>query len=148
MEYGEILANLAPCGLSCSKCVAYADGEIRATSEKLLRLLGYFDRYAERFSDFLPVFRNYAQFRKMLTHFSQAGCQGCRNGTCGYPDCGVAPCSREKGVDFCSQCDEFPCAKTNFDPDLKDRWLKMNSRMRDIGVEAYYEETRDMPRYS
>lgn len=148
MEDNEILSRLAPCGLDCSKCVGFADGNIRETSEKLLHLLGNFDRYAERFSGFLPVFRNYTQFKEVLTHFSQAGCQGCRNGACGYPDCGVVSCYRDKGVDFCFQCDEFPCDKTNFDPDLKQRWLKMNRRMKEIGVEAYFEETRDMPRYA
>jgi len=52
-----------------------------------------------------------------------------------------------KGVDFCFQCDEFPCEKTNFDPDLKRRWFQMNTRMKEIGVEAYFEETKDLPRY-
>lgn len=34
-----------------------------------------------------------------------------------------------------------------FDPNLKQRWLKMNIRMKEIGVEAYFEETRNLPRY-
>jgi len=71
----------------------------------------------------------------------------CREGTCKYPDCGVIECYKTKGVDFCFQCDEFPCDKTNFDPDLKRRWIKMNKKMQEIGVEAYYEKTRNMPRY-
>ena len=36
---------------------------------------------------------------------------------------------------------------TNFDSDLHDRWIKMNRRMKDIGVEAYFLETKDLPRY-
>ena len=31
--------------------------------------------------------------------------------------------------------------------DLHRRWLEMNNRMREIGVEAYYDETKDLPRY-
>ena len=56
-------------------------------------------------------------------------------------------CYQEKGVDFCFQCDEFPFEKTNFDPDLKRRWIEINDRMRKLGVEAYYAETRDQCRY-
>jgi hypothetical protein len=147
MQYKEILTVLAPCGLNCRKCFAYSDGEIRIFSTKLQELLGSFDRYAERFSVFLPVFKNYPPFKELLAYFTQADCNGCRKGACKYPNCGVITCYREKGVDFCFQCDEFPCEKTNFDPDLKGRWIKMNNRMKEIGVESYFEETKDLPRY-
>ncbi len=114
---------------------------------ELLRLLGAFDRYAERFSFFLRVFENYPAFKELLMHFSQAECGGCRNGEHRYQNCGVAYCTERKGVDFCAQCNEFPCSNTNFDPNLKEKWLKMNGRMKEIGVEAYFEETKNQPRY-
>jgi len=148
MEYKEILNILAPCGLSCRKCLFYIDGEIRAHCMELRKLLGDFDRYAERFSDFIhPIFGNYPAFRDLLTYFVQSDCSGCRKGTCKYSRCGVITCYQQKGVDFCFLCDEFPCEKTNFDPDLKRRWIHMNKRMKLIGVEAYYQETKDLSRY-
>jgi hypothetical protein len=147
MEYEDILRELAPCGLSCRKCMAYREGDIRRTSEELQRLLGSFDRYAERFSGFLPVFGNYPAFKELLAHFTQADCAGCRSGQCKYPNCTVMKCHHEKGVDFCGQCDEFPCDKTTFDPDLKRRWIEMGTRIREIGVEGYCEQTKDLPRY-
>jgi hypothetical protein len=147
MEYEEILQCLAPCGLSCEKCVAYAQGGVGKHSRELQKLLGSFDRYAERFSAFLPVFTNYPAFKEMLAFFAQPDCKGCRSGVCKYPNCGVMTCYQSKGVDFCFQCDEFPCEKTNFDPDLHRRWIQMNNRMKEIGVQAYFEETKDLPRY-
>lgn len=147
MKYEDILHELAPCGLNCRKCVAFRDGDIRKTSEQMQRLLGSFDLYAERFSRFAPVFVNYPAFKELLAHFAQADCRGCRSGQCRYPNCGVMACHTDKGVDFCFQCDEFPCDKTNFDPDLKRRWMQMGSRMKEVGVEAYHEETKDAPRY-
>lgn len=147
MEYNEILNILSPCGLNCKKCIAYTEGEIKFHCNKLKELLGSFDKYAERFSTFMPVFKNYPSFMEMLNHFIHSDCKGCRNGDCKYPNCGVAPCSKNKGVDFCYQCDEFPCERSNFDPDLKERWIQMNSLMKEIGAEAYYEETKDLPRY-
>ncbi|HVN96522.1 MAG TPA: DUF3795 domain-containing protein [Syntrophorhabdaceae bacterium] len=149
MEYDGVLKLLAPCGLNCSKCMAFADGDIKKHAEKLKELLGSFDVYAERFSGFSPVFNNYPQFKELLEHFAQAGCRSCRTGACGfYSNCGVAACFRDKGVDFCFQCGEFPCDRTNFDTHLRERWINMNTRMKEIGVEKYYEEIKDKARYS
>ena len=148
MTYDAILAILAPCGLNCAKCQAYSAGEIRKHAAELKRLLGSFDSYAVRFSKFMPTFKNYPPFKELLAHFSEADCKGCRQGDCKYPNCGVSSCYRKKGVDFCFQCNEFPCTKTNFDPDLHTRWLSMNRRMKEVGVEAYFEETRNVSRYA
>ncbi len=147
MTYDEIKKILAPCGLNCKKCQMYEDGEIRHHAAEMKRLLAAFDGYAERFSRFLPVYKRYPEFKELLAHFSQANCKGCRQGDCKYPNCGVAKCYKSKGVDFCFQCREFPCAKSNFDPNLHERWIRMGTRMKEIGVEAYYEETQDKPRY-
>ncbi len=147
MKYKEILEILAPCGLNCTKCMAFTNGEIKKSAIELKRLLGAFDNYAQRFTRFAPVFENYPSFKKLLEYFAQAGCKGCRNGECLYPNCGVASCYKKKRVDFCFQCDEFPCTKSNFDPNLKERWIKMNNLMKQKGVEAYFEESKDLPRY-
>ncbi|MBN2411164.1 DUF3795 domain-containing protein [candidate division KSB1 bacterium] len=147
MDYNNILKILAPCGLNCEKCMGFYNGLIKKHSIELKNLLGSFDQYAKRFSEFIPVFKNYPQFKELLDFLTQGDCPGCRSGACRYPDCGVIKCYQEKGVDFCFQCDEFPCDKTNFDPDLKQRWLSMNKRMQEIGVEGYYEETKNLPRY-
>ena len=147
LDHEDILAHLAPCGLDCSKCFAYSEGEIKLLSARLKNLLGAFDKYAQRFSKFLPVFANYPTFKILLSHLAQADCRGCRNGDCKYPNCGVTGCPRMKGVDFCFQCGKFPCERTHFDPDLKQRWIQMNVRMKEIGVKAYFDETNGLPRY-
>jgi hypothetical protein len=147
LDYEEILTHLAPCGLDCSKCFAYSEGEIKLVSRIVESLLGSFDIYAERFSKFLPVFANYSSFKLLLSYLAHGDCLGCRKGTCKHPDCKIIRCYKIKGVDFCFQCKEFPCGKTNFDPDLKRRWIEMNRRMKEIGIEAYFEETKDLPRY-
>jgi hypothetical protein len=147
MEYTHILSDLAPCGLSCRKCFANNRGDIVTLSRQLQERLAGFGVYAERFSDFLPAFKEYPAFQALLDHFAEGHCDGCRQGGCLFPNCGVTTCYREKAVEFCFQCDEFPCNHTNFDPHLERRWRQMNERMREIGVEAYHEETRDRPRY-
>lgn len=143
-----LLSVLAPCGLNCRKCMAFLNGEIKTSATALQKMLGSFDDYALRFTRFAPVFENYPAFKELLAHFANAGCRGCRSGECLYPNCGVAACYKRKGVDFCFQCDEFPCERSSFDPDLKERWIKMNMQMKQKGVDAYYTETKDLPRYA
>jgi hypothetical protein len=147
MKHKDILDKLAPCGLNCYKCFANSEGRIRETSTKLKSFLGSFDIYAERFSSFLPIFKKYPSFKALLTYLAEENCPGCRKGSCLYPDCGVRDCYKEKKIHFCFQCDEFPCEKINFDDHLKQRWIKINKTMREIGVESYYQETKDLPRY-
>jgi hypothetical protein len=143
----HILDVLAPCGLNCAKCMSFAEGDIKKNALELKALLGAFDNYAQRFRRFAPVFENYPAFKELLDFFAQADCRGCRKGDCLYPNCGVAACYKDKGVDFCFQCDEFPCEKNNFDPNLRQRWIKMNTLMKEKGIEAYFAESKDWPRY-
>ncbi|WP_319469727.1 C-GCAxxG-C-C family (seleno)protein [uncultured Pseudodesulfovibrio sp.] len=144
-----IKSRLAPCGLSCGKCLAYADGSIRQLSAGLASELGdNFGVYAQRFAGMNPVFREYASFRKLLDYLSQGTCTGCRETGCLFKDCKVPSCVRENGVDYCHQCGEFPCDRHGMPDGLAPRWLVNNEKMRDIGVDAWFDGCREKPRYS
>jgi hypothetical protein len=150
MNYKEIKDRLAPCGLHCGKCFAFVDGDIKKHSNELKTQLGNFDVYAERFVDLLgePVFNNYSNFKGMLTHFASGNCKGCRKEMCKlFKNCNVRTCTEEKGVDYCFQCSEFPCSNTGFDENLYKRSVTINKRMKNIGVENYYDEIKEKPRY-
>jgi len=147
MRYTKILDELAPCGLNCRKCLFNSKGKIKLLSSSLQECFGSFDNYAKRFSTFQPVFNNYPNFKTLLDFLSKVECDGCRSGKCEYPNCGVFQCYSKKGIDFCFQCKEFPCDTTNFDDDLKRRWLLMNNKMKEIGVKHYYQEMKNTPRY-
>lgn len=150
MTYSEILNQLGPCGLNCSKCFAFVDGKINKLSAELKGNLGNFDVYAERFVDLLdaPVFKKYPDFKEILNHFSNTKCKGCRNDECKlFTACKVKQCSKNHSVDFCYQCIEFPCHKNGFDEHLEKRWLTIQNKMKELGVEEYYNEIKDLPRY-
>lgn len=149
MDKNEILNNLGACGINCQKCFAYEKGDIHHHSNELRRLLGDFDVYAQRFVELLGEkrFKLYPEFKEMLQMLTESACKGCRQGECMLKDCGVIKCHKEKGVDFCFECDEFPCDKSNFDEHLKNRWISINRRMQEIGIEKYYEEIKNLPRY-
>lgn len=150
MDYEFIKSRLAPCGLHCGKCFAFADGDIVDLSNRLKESLGNFDVYAERFVTLLnePVFSKYGDFKTLLNHLSTPKCKGCRKEKCIlFQSCKVRECSEEKNVDFCFQCKDFPCENTGFDKHLHRRSVNINLRMKEIGVEAYYNEIKNKPRY-
>lgn len=142
-----ILKELAPCGLDCSRCARYKDGEIRRLAAELIERLEGFEKVAPKIGDFIPALKNYPQFQDILTFFTQADCTGCRYGESPFPLCAAKTCFREKGVDFCFQCDEYPCERNRFHPELDSHWRYSNDRMKEIGIEAYYHEQKTKPRY-
>ncbi len=146
----NLLDKIGPCGLLCEKCFAYANGSIKHHAQQLKSHLGEFDNYAKRFVTLLdePTFGKYGDFKDMLELFTQGGCQGCRKQDCHlFKDCKVKLCYKEKEVDYCFQCADFPCDNTGFDDNLKQRWLKINNKIREIGLENYYDEIKDKARY-
>ncbi len=146
----EILNKLGPCGLSCDKCFAHIDGKIKYHSDQLKKYLGNFDVYAERFVELIdaPVFKKYPDFKEVLEFFTNVECKGCRKEHCKlFKACNVRNCHEEKGVDYCFQCDEFPCSNTGFDEHLHKRSVNINKRMKDIGIEAYFKEIEEKSRY-
>lgn len=150
MDYNQIKQRLAPCGLHCGKCFAFTAGDIALQSKLLKQSLGNFDVYAQRFVDLLeePEFKKYPDFKDMLSLLANAQCTGCRNEKCKlFKNCKVRECHENKAVDFCFQCLDFPCKNTGFDEHLEKRSVNSNMRMKEIGVEAYYNEIKDKPRY-
>ena len=150
MANEQIKASVAPCGLNCEKCFAHVDGDIRRYSLKLKEKLGNFESYAKRYETLLdnPIFKKYPDFKKMLDYFALENCKGCRNEQCKlFKSCGVRSCHQEKQIDFCYQCDEFPCNNTNFDESLYKVWVRINEKIKKIGIEQYYEEAKIRPRY-
>ena len=151
MDHEKIKASLAPCGLCCETCFAHVDGDIRRYSLKLKEKLGNFHINAERFETLLgdPIFKKYPDFKEMLDYFASENCRGCRNEQCKlFKDCGVRVCHQENGIDFCHQCDLFPCDKTHFDDGLYKGWVLINEKIREVGLEKFYEKARTRPRYA
>ncbi len=145
-----IKESIAPCGLCCETCFAHVDGDIRKYSIKLKEKLGNFHISAKRFETLLenPIFKKYAEFKEMLDYFAQKNCNGCRNEQCKiFKNCGVRKCHQERKLEFCYQCESFPCDKTNFDPGLYQGWMAINEIIRKKGIKTYYDNTRKKPRY-
>ena len=138
------------CGICCEKCFAFKNGKIKHHSKKLKGYLGNFDIYAKRFTSLLnePKFEKYTDFKLMLDFFSDVNCEGCRKTECQlYENCQVKDCIKNKNIDFCFQCTEFPCKRTGFDGHLEQRWIKINEKLKEIGLEKFHSETKNISRY-
>lgn len=141
-------SRLAPCGLSCGHCLAYAEGPIREAASRLVDGLGpNFAAYAERFEGMNPIFKKYGEFSQFLEFLSKGSCQGCREKGCLFEACKIPECVREQGVDYCFQCGEFPCDRHGMPAGLATRWQTNNETMAKIGVEAWFNGCNERPRY-
>jgi hypothetical protein len=80
MTEPKILEALSPFGLSCEKCFAHIDGDIRNLSIQLKEKLGNFEIYAKQFEilEGNPIFKKYSDFKQMLNYFASKDCKGCR----------------------------------------------------------------------
>lgn len=147
MGKSEVISKLSVCGLDCSRCADYENGEIRELSSKLSELLIGYERLAKMKAEGNPIFKGYPEFAQILRQFAQGSCGGCRSDNVRCPiDCQAKTCCRERKIDFCFECEEFPCDK-QFEGKLRERWIERNIRMKQIGVENYYFEQGKLSRY-
>ena len=146
-NYKQIIKEIAPCGIDCSRCVSYIDGDIAKLCQSLLDHLSGFEKMAGMMKNFEPLFNNYENFIALLTHFSKASCPGCRNGAIGNTMCAAKDCHKTEQVDFCFQCPHYPCTKNHFNDKLHHKWLANNNAMKENGVEAFYTKQKSLPRY-
>ncbi len=120
--------NLAPdkklaavCGLFCPSCTAFI-----GTNEDPARL------------EFLA--------RQMTRNIDELSCEGCRSGKRSFfceNFCKMTKCAAEKGIDFCSECSDYPCAELkNFQEQMPHRielWDSLKS-IKESGYEKWFNE--------
>jgi hypothetical protein len=122
------------CGLYCDLCAQRARIPRRAQSlrESMVRE-GY-----EFWGKEIPGFTD---FWKFLTNLGdpEKACPGCRqNG--GPPFCTIRKCVREKGLELCVECEEYPCRRINAIAEGYPTLLSEGKRIKKIGVDAWIEE--------
>lgn len=141
MDKSEIIKKVAPCSLMCHTCSAYNDGIICASAKTLLK---YLEGIKEFYEVHMPdAVESYNNFEGVLSIYAGASCSGCRstehNG-CSIEGCFLLECTKNHGVDFCGECNEFPCKKTQgiFEEIVYRQWLEGNQQIREYGIEAFW----------
>jgi len=95
----------------------------------------------EHWGQEIPGFKEFWKFLSGLGEF-EAKCS-CRNGKCGPPFCGIRKCAREKGVDVCVFCEEYPCGRILGIAKGYPMLLADGKRMKEIGMEAWIKEQEE-----
>ncbi len=148
MDHDQLLAVLSPCGLDCSRCVSSASGVVRQGAEALAAKLAGFAAKAPLFAAHAPALAHWAEFEAVLAFLQEGACTGCRTpGASRNGACRVKDCVRERAVDFCFQCPDYPCADHGLFPPLAAKWRVAQDFMREHGVEAWWHDQATRPRY-
>lgn len=125
------------CGLYCGLCTVRARTPRQA--EALRRTMAK-DGY-EFWAKDIPGFQEFWAFLTRLSDLSKA-CPGCRQGG-GPPFCGIRKCARERGVDVCVDCQDYPCHRIEAIAQGYPTLIADGKRMKQIGLDAWLAEQRE-----
>ena len=132
------LTHVTYCGLYCRLCSNLARIPQQSSAlQETLRKEGweYFGQYCVS---------NFKEFWTALGELSQTGttCKSCRGG-CGDPDCAIRECARERNMELCSSCIEYPCEHIT---NLARRYPNLipdGRRQQEIGLDRWINEQEE-----
>lgn len=118
---------ISVCGLNCIKCDMYqaAHGDKKLQKE---------------------IVEWFKTKRNQTIRPEQIKCKGCRGSLDNHwsSDCKMMLCARKKGMQYCFECEEFPCEEVNkFASDgvpHHKKTVENAKRMKEIGIEAWIKE--------
>jgi hypothetical protein len=100
------MAKIAYCGLDCEVC-DQRTREKRETARKLRNFVPEMNLYVKYLGD--PRYEGWPRFKEVLDAIAEhPECPGCQQDG-GLPDCRVRNCARERAIEFCYKCRDFPC---------------------------------------
>lgn len=151
----DILNAIAPCSMFCSTCTGCQYGQISYHAKELLRLLEgheeFLDKNLEK--DYRHKLDEFKAFSAKLKKYAYPKCAGCRNGkanSCSIKGCIIPECIKQHNVDFCAECQEFPCNKVNetiYTKKTIEKWKNGSKKIKECGIQKYYESHKNLPHY-
>jgi hypothetical protein len=91
----------------------------------------------------IPGFCGFWEFLEKLD--ADGGCPGCRAGG-GYPECQIRRCARERGLDLCNECADFPCSYVEALAARYPTLLADNHRLQAVGLDRWLSEQQERAR--
>ena len=119
--------SISACGLNCAKCDM--NEACHGNEAKRNQIVEWF-----------------REVRNETVKPEQIVCEGCRGPLASHwsPECGMMLCTREKGLTYCFECEDFPCAIVDEFASNgishHGRTVENMKRMKEIGLEAWIEE--------
>jgi hypothetical protein len=132
----EQLEFVTYCGLHCDLCAERTRIPQRATA--LRRAMA--EEGWPYWGHTVPGFSQFWEFLEGL--YANGGCPGCRAGG-GPPECGIRACARERELELCSQCPDFPCERVEALGARYPTLIADNRRLQAVGLEQWRDEQRE-----
>ena len=98
------LTYVTHCGLYCRLCGHMARMPKQARALRDSRRKEGWEDWGEHAQE------GFGEFWRVLGKLAETDetCPGCRGG-CGFPGCEIRVCAREREVEVCPMCEDFPC---------------------------------------
>jgi len=132
------LCHVAYCSLYCGLCAHRNRIPQQAhLLQKSLHEEGFDDWY-----QYVPEMKNtFPTFWQFLQKLADLDCT-CRTGG-GPPDCKIRQCAKQKSVEVCPQCDEYPCQLITALAQHYPTIIQDGKRLRKIGLEKWVKEQQE-----
>jgi hypothetical protein len=135
----EQLEFVAYCGLYCGLCAGRSRIPQRATA--LQQAMA--DEGWNFWGQGIPGFPEFWQFLQGLA--DEGGCPGCRAGG-GDPSCRIRICARERDLELCAHCPDFPCERVEAFGCRYPTLLADNRRLQAVGPVRWVSEQEERAR--
>ena len=125
------------CGLYCGLCSQINRTPILAGKLTAVMKKDGWDYWGHE----IPKFTEFWEFLQQLAKKDE-NCN-CRNGNCGAPFCTIRKCAREKGIDLCVDCKEYPCRRIEGIAKGYPTLIADGKRIKEIGMEKWVKEQEE-----
>lgn len=134
----ELLDFVTYCGLYCGLCAERTRIPTQAAALQAAM-------FEEGWPYWGPTMPGFDEFWGFLQELTKGGCPGCRAGG-GYPECQMRICARDRGLELCVQCSEFPCGHVEVLAARYPTLITDNRRLRAVGLGRWLAEQDERAR--
>lgn len=135
MSKPEEMKYVTYCGLYCGLCNRRS--RIPQQSQ-ILRDSMIKDGYDQWGEQFLPNFKEFWTFLNERCKPDKC-CPGCRQGG-GNPECEIRKCARQRNVDICINCDDYPCRHVSELGKKYSTLIEDGQRLKEISLDLWLQE--------
>lgn len=129
------------CGAYCGECGMYRGRIYAMVAREFLEILKASD-YPDWLPKFVKLDFNFEDFLKGVEYFSkedaESYCQvACKEG--GGAPCKIRPCAKERGIEICYECKDFPCEHLSWILEKYPDKLEDYERFKKLGLKGWLE---------
>ncbi|MFA5205803.1 MAG: DUF3795 domain-containing protein [Lentisphaeria bacterium] len=129
------LTHVTYCGLYCRLCGNLARTPVQASALKETLQKDGWDQWGEHE---ITGFKTFWDVLETLSRLRQT-CKGCRGG-CGMPNCAIRQCARDRNLEVCSACGDYPCAHLKTLAERYPNLISDGTRQQQVGLPQWIEE--------